>query len=148
MISQYQVIKRFGDWLVFSGTDSSYTYVNLNKAVKFSTGDEDPIVINNQILLGRTKIPGVGYRYTLYDTPGCYVTPLYRSINPNDGWELQSESKSLIIHNEGDLPSMLPTSILSAYRRNVLPETLEGFKLIGSIGGIIFYRIGNLISYL
>ena len=51
-------------------------------------------------------------------------------------------------YTKSSSPLVLQNSILSPFRRSKLPTTVEGFKIIGAIGGIIFYRINNTINYL
>lgn len=156
-----QVVGKFGDWIVFYNiSEESYVYTNMTKAIKMSIKEEDPIVINNQVLMTKTKT-SEGYLFTLYDSPGYYITPIfYDSIKKGndisitspeiytDHWILQDNLHSLLIPEKGDVTSLLSKSIFSPFRRNVIPETLEGLEIIGAIGGIIFYRIGNIINYL
>ena len=164
-------IEKIGDWYVFKNEDTStLVYSNMTKSIKISLSENRPIIINDQVLLMWSQQDDA-ITYSIYDEPGYYITPTcfnqrhaYGKDTYSDG---DSRNKNYIIYtstrftkkyltiinkssssNQSSSPSVLQRSFLGTFRRNILPETLEGFKIIGSMAGIIFYRIENMINYL
>jgi hypothetical protein len=144
----------------------------MTKSIKLSSKENNPIIINNEVLLTWvTSGDGFSTTYTIYDEPGYYATPTYYNLKYNsatgsltDGDSRYnnyivyrtstSPDKILTIKTKSDesskssSPILIQRSFLRQFRRNVLPDTLENFKIIGSLCGIIYYRIGNVINYL
>lgn len=165
------LVGKAGDWCIFlKPDDSSYIYSNLTKSIKVGIEEPTPIIINNQVLLTYSS-KGNKWQYVLYDEPGDYITlsaakRIYKwneskGVNivtnetRDDGYYVYTPSRSsynvLQITAGGEFissPMTIQASFLSYYRRNLLPKTMEGFRIIGAIGGIIYYKIGNTINYL
>jgi hypothetical protein len=144
ILSDSVPIKKIGEWIVFENEDeSTLTYRNMTKTVKFRI-DEEPIVINDNVLLGRND-----NTYTLYNNSGYYVSKLASNLTTlNNKTEFNRTYKLSPRTFTGTVPIEITGSFLNNFRRNVLPETLEDFKIIGALSGIIYYRIGNMINYL
>lgn len=167
------LVGRIGDWFMFEEEKTSAViYSNMTKSIKLSSKENNPIIINNEVLLTWvTSGDGFSTTYTIYDEPGYYATPTYYNLKYNsatgsltDGDSRYnnyivyrtstSPDKILTIKTKSDesskssSPILIQRSFLRQFRRNVLPDTLENFKIIGSLCGIIYYRIGNVINYL
>lgn len=161
------LIGKEGNWHIFEEGDS-LIYTNCNKVIRFSKSSEEvtPIVLNDQVLL-TIKYEKVEDKdtttFTLYNEPGYFVSErFFNSISEDIEKQIKNESKinremygsdykrskNTLTIDSDSLPYLLQSSFFSAYRRNVLPETLDNFRIIGAFGGIIFYRIGNVINYL
>lgn len=140
--------RKIGEWIVFKNEENStITYSNMNKVVKFRS-NEEPIVINNQVLLGKS-----GNSYILYDEPGYFISKSASEIVNQNEKEIFMNEYRVIDGNVKKTytptdPISLHRSFLGSFRRNVLPQTLDGFKIIGSLSGIIYYRLGNIINFL
>ena len=171
IMAESTLTRRIGTWSVFrNDADSTWIYTSPTKSVKIGQEEEMPIILNDQCLLTYT-INGDNITYTLYNEPGYFITPVAAGRvyswttsnnismaapeNRNHGYTVYSGlyNKLTIRVNSDDYtksssPLVLQNSILSPFRRSKLPTTLEGFKIIGAIGGIIFYRINNTINYL
>ena len=144
--------------------EDTVTYSTYDKSITFLTNEERPFVINNRTLLaqessvtesGQTKIT-----YTLYNEPGYYMTPKCKNMLgiesdlESRGNKYRTGLKTVEFYTSTSLtdlassPFEIQRSPLKGYRRGVLPETMEDFKIIGGFYGLIFYRIGNIINYL
>lgn len=155
--------EKIGSWYVLEGEDT-VTYSTYDKSITFLTNEERPFVINNRTLLaqessvtesGQTKIT-----YTLYNEPGYYMTPKCKNMLgiesdlESRGNKYRTGLKTVEFYTSTSLtdlassPFEIQRSPLKGYRRGVLPETMEDFKIIGGFYGLIFYRIGNIINYL
>lgn len=132
------VIKKVGNWFVFEiPTTNTYLYSNMIQTVEFLK-TESPIVVNDEVLLCRE-----GNGYTLFDRPGKYISREYQSrFIKKDGYTVSG--KTAVIQSPIDIQK----SFFGAFRRNILPTNVSDFKVIGALGGIIFYKTGNTISYL
>lgn len=133
------VIKKIGNWFVFEiPTTDTYVYSNMTQTVEFLR-TEDPIVVNDEVILCSYD----DKKYTLFDSPGKYISKkYYNKFGTKKGYSLPKKSCTLLN------PIDLQKSFFSAFRRNVLPNDLSDFKIIGALGGIIFYRTRNTISYI
>lgn len=164
--------EKCGDWhILYNSQDKTYIYTNMNKSLKVSIGEPKPIIINDQVLVTYTQNNDTT-TYLIYNEPGHYISEpaarrLYKWSPSKVGMKMTSDEiwgqnyyiyrpkedsdKFLTINTSTDgamSPVVLQDSFLSLYRRNVLPQTLDDFRIIGAIGGIVFYRIGNTINYL
>lgn len=167
----YSLVGKAGDWCIFlNSNDSSYIYSNLNKSIKIGIEEPSPIIINNQVLL-TYSFKNDSQQYVLYNEPGFYITStaarriynwsesrkasIVTDETRDSGYYIYTPSQDpynvLQINNGGEFissPIAIQSSFLSYYRRNTLPRTLNNFRIIGAIGGIIYYKIGNTINYL
>lgn len=165
------LIERIGTWSVFrDDADSTWIYTSPTKSIKIGQEENKPIIINDQCLL-TYSIDGDYITYTLYNEPGYFITPIAAGRvyswtssnnismsapeNKNRGYTVYSGlyNKLTLRVNSDDFtksssPLAIQGSILSSFRRSKLPTTLEGFKIIGALGGVIFYRVNNIINYL
>lgn len=158
-------VGKIGDWYIFKNdAASTLIYSNMTKSVKMSMSENEPIVVNDQVLLMWNQNSDGSMVYTLYDEPGYFITPtcfnMKHEYGKNTYRDGDSRSKDYKVYSEdlysekyltlssSDSPITLQRSFLGIFRRNVLPETLSGFKIIGCYAGLIYYRIENMINYL
>lgn len=158
--------KKIGDWYVFKKS-STIIYSNLTTVVKLSSSENEPIVVNNQVLITWSRINNT-IKYTIYDNQGYFITDTcYNLLYDNNTKSysdadsrgnkykvISDESKMLSLRvgtelgNNISSPIEIQRSFLGPLRRNTLPQTLDGFSIVGSFLGLIFYRVGNTINYL
>lgn len=158
-----EVAGKSGEWVILEGPDSK-TYSSFEKSLSMALEENDPIIVNDQTLITwKTGVDEEGRTtetYTLYNSPGYYRTQTFydRFTLDSDletrGEPFRESTQTITLRTSSSYtspassPLELARSFLGNYRRNVLPETLEGFKIIGAFHGLVFYRIGNTINYL
>lgn len=184
-------VKKIGEWYVFrevaknlDSTSNSITlnyliYTNFTKTIRICEEyDEEPIPINNNLLLLRSKetIGNTTYDYYTYFTAdGDYCSENYlmakdlidgvkkpagKFYYQNFGCVIYSKTKYLASKAENynnysekkllidKLGDNLLDSYIFGFRRNTCPENLEVPEIIGAINGLIYYKEGNKIKLL
>lgn len=156
-------VEKIGAWYVLKGEDT-VTYSTYDKSITFLSEEERPFIVNDRTLLaqehGITETGQEKITYTLYNESGYYMTPKCKNML---GYESDLESRgnkymtglneavfftSSSLTDLASSPVEIQRSFFGGYRRGVLPETMEDFRIIGCFYGLIFYRIGNVINYL
>lgn len=133
--SGYTVSRKVGNWFVFNTpTSTTRLWSNMIQTVEFSK-EEEPIVVNDEVLLSYQD-----GEYTLYDLPGKYRS---KKVGEKEGYQLSKK-----VCKSFESPIDIQKSFFGAFRRNVLPTDVNDFKIVGALGGIIFYKTKNKISYL
>lgn len=131
--SGYTVIKKVGCWFVFdTPSASTRLWSNMIQTVEFPKTVE-PIVVNDEVLLEYQD-----GEYTLYDLPGRY-----RSKKVEGEGHLSKK-----VCSDFESPIDIQKSFFGAFRRGILPTDVNDFKIVGALGGIIFYITKNKVSYL
>lgn len=154
------VVGKIGSWIILEDTESK-VYSSMGKSLTMALEEPDPIVINDQSLLCvEESEEDNSVTYTLYNGQGYYITDIARV---RLGITADNESRGVPYKSSSDIVTFKTTSTYSSpassplelhrsffgnYRRNVLPSTMDGFKIIGAFHGLIFYRIGNTVNYL
>lgn len=154
------VIGKIGSWIILEDAESK-VYSSMGKSLTMALEEPDPIVINDQSLLCvEENEEENSVTYTLYNGQGYYITDMARVrlgiTADNESREVPYKSSSDIVtfkttstySSPASSPLELHRSFFGNYRRNVLPSTMDGFKIIGAFHGLIFYRIGNTVNYL
>ena len=169
-------VGKIGDWFIFEDTNnSSYIYSNMTKSIKIRKDENPPIIINDQALM-TWESEGGNLVYCIYNSPGYFMSyNCYKYLGTRDPetsellpysdrdsrghvytvYTKETDADRYVTIKTADSsessassPIVIQKSFLSAYRRNVLPITMNGFRIIGGFAGLIFYRIGNTINYL
>lgn len=176
--------KKIGEWYVFkekrsnlsnlgnSNTLNFYIYTNLTKTVTISADyDEEPIVVNNNILMLRTKTKFDGKNYDYYTYflgerdyysenallamdlvmgaesigDNKRINETTKSIIYSDTNSSYYESKELVVDHVG-------SDILESYcfdlRRCKCPDDYKVPEFIGAINGLLYYKNKDKIKLL
>ena len=169
MFSNLCIIKKIGDWYVFRNKISSiqdfFTYSCIDKTVHTSKVSENPIAINNSLLMIRTISIGEGLDYyTVFYAPGEeYYTETARAARNNttpkydeelgilfyDGGDEETEryrnyyreGKIKVIHSKDGIFN----SFFEGFRRGYYNNSLSGNipNIIAAFYGIIYYTDSN-----
>ena len=162
------ISKKVRNWYVIRRKrDKINIYSGMSKTL-FCSDQEEPIIINDQIIMIRTKDEenNLDY-YTVYnENQKTYYSEKARVIIEGGKLEFNSslgimfcnggsrdeEYKSLYNTKEIkiiDSGETLNNSYFVRFRRNILPENITTIpEIVGAIDGIIFYKNQNYINYL
>lgn len=172
------LIKKVGEWFVLKQVRYPYTfriYTNMTKTIILSDTDgyldQEPILINNNILALRTIDTYRNNKYDFYTYfvgKGLYYSEkallvmnlldggLTKSLKPvpdNPGVlyfphtnlelsNLKNYGTNLLTDVVGENSDFL-NSYLFGFRRNTCPDDLKVPELIGSINGLVYYKTKN-----
>lgn len=172
------LIKKVGEWFVLKQVRYPYTfriYTNMTKTIILSDTDgyldQEPILINNNILALRTIDTYRNNKYDFYTYfvgKGLYYSEkallvmnlldggLTKSLKPvpdNPGVlyfphtnpelsNLKNFGTNLLTDVVGENSDFL-NSYLFGFRRNTCPDDLKVPELIGSINGLVYYKTKN-----
>ena len=162
--------RKFKNWYVINNSRTGLKiYTNTSKTL-YCASDEEPIIVNDQVIMTRTKNEeyGLDYYTIYYKNFKEYYTESARAITETGGkleldvdlgimyykdgtndtlYKNYYNSKEIVVVKSSD--SFLD-SYFSNYRRNTVPENNLSTipDIIGAIDGIIFYKYQNTINYI
>ena len=158
---------KYGQWHVTEDMITK-TYSGMTRSLVMAIEENDPFVLNDRALI--TWSEGVDsdgcntITYTLYNNDGYYMTQRCydNGASSSDGESYgenyivypsnSTKSVTFRVSSTNDVAASSPldiqNSFFAGYRRGSLPITMDGFKVIGALAGLVFYRIGNTINYL
>ena len=167
--------KKIKNWYVINNSRNRLKiYTNISKTL-YCSEEEEPIIINDQVIMIRTRITNeetgettLDYYSIYYNNFRTYYTEKAREIVETGGkLELDvdlnimfykggtNESTYKNYYNNGEIivvnaSDSFIDSYFARFRRNSLPEinTNSIPNIIGAIDGIIFYSYQNFINYL
>lgn len=143
--------RKIGDWLVFKNEKTGLvTYTNFTRTIRFRTSEEQPLILNSQVLVGKE-----GTKYTFYRNNGYYLSRAARIIlgdNYSDAvshWNPYKDIKEFTDISTFNSSMDLMSCPFNVFRKSYGPDCIENdFNIIGSLCGVIYYRQGTIINYL
>ena len=158
---------RYGQWHV-TEDQIAKTYSGMTRSVVFAIEENDPFILNDKALIAWSKgTDSEGcdtITYTLYNNDGYYMTQKCYdngsslsdgesygdryTIYPSNSHKTVTFRVSSNHGTDASSPLEVQNSFFAGYRRGSLPITMDGFRIIGALAGLVFYRIGNTINYL
>lgn len=132
-----------GDWVVFTNSRrNTVTYTNFTKTIVTRSDEDEPFLIDDQVLAGKN-----GEVFTFYRGTGNYIS--YRLKQTSDLYNDSKVSNEIVDLSEVTNLIDLQKSLFGPFRRGFGPKLLNnGFKFIGSLSGVLYYRQGDLINYI
>lgn len=166
------IVRKIGSWFVLrqkiSNTKSILVYTNLTNTIYTAdTEDDRPIILNDRVALGRGSADGDDYYIVYSEQFGTWYTEMAREILGSGKLEIDRELGIMICKTasskEDDAQRSLYTSgrleiihrsdnivdtYLEKYRRNVIQKNPTVPKIIGALGGLVFYIDENYLNYI
>ena len=175
------LVKNIGEWYVFRETRYSINksnpifknfliYTNMTKTITVSEEyDQEPIILNNNILILRTKEQINNTKqdyYSYFVGDGHFLSEnawlamdiitndsnINKVYNPEFNCITYGENNQENYRNGSILIDKIDSNILDSYlfsfRRFTCPDNLKVPEIVGTINGLIYYKQGNNIKLL
>ena len=128
-----QLVKVVGDWFIYQESSSVYVISGPRLALKVSESDlEDLMVVNSRVLWFASSD-----FVRVFSGTGMYA--LDKDLATDEFPWQKYPDKMISFSPDSSMNSFTLASSFPEYRRGVIPDTLDGFKFIGALGGFIFY---------
>ena len=133
-------------WYIFSEGEDHLIISGVKSAYRIRKSELDNVYfVNSQTLfIINEDVSASTYNIKIYRSPGKFN--LSSDILGTSFHAGYPDDEIIIDTTKGTDPTTI--NKLGEYRRGLLPSSLYELKFFGSLGGLIFYRTGNIINYL